>query len=119
MTITPATRERVFTEQRGKCATCWRHFQSHEEMHAHHCIYTRDKRMPELDEAPNIQLLCPDCHSNHGYLSSWFGRCMAWTAKIDAGYEMAAWNESLPMLIKDSFIYLGEEKDGKKDLDKS
>ena len=113
MTITTATRERVFTEQRGKCANCWRTYPTHEYLHAHHCIYTRDKRMPKLDAPENIQLLCSHCHSEHGYLSSWFGRCMAWTVKIEQGYDMDTWNDGLPMLIKDTFLVLGEEKDGK------
>lgn len=110
-------RERVFRDQAGKCAMCPRVHQSHETMHAHHAIYTKQKGLEKwLDSEENIELMCNDCHSKrHGYLSGWFGRCMAWTKKIDAGYDMLAWNESLPMRIKDAFLYLdnSDEKRGK------
>lgn len=108
--ITPSTRERVFHEQKGKCARCWRTFQSHEDLHAHHAVYTKDKRIKELDMAENIVLVCPKCHSDHGYLSSWFARCQAWSEKIDLGYDMVAWEKSLPMLIHDEFIYFEKEE---------
>lgn len=109
MTITPATINQLLKDQHNRCATCWRTIPPHQ---VHHAVYTRDKRIKELDSIENLQLLCPDCHSNHGYLSSWFGRCMAWTKKIDAGYDMNTWNTELPMLIKDRFLYLGREQNG-------
>jgi len=113
MTITTPTRERVFREQKGKCARCPRVFQSHEDLHAHHAVYGRDKRIPELDQPENIQLICHKCHAEHGYLSGWFMRCMAWTEKIDLGYRMQEWHDNLPMLIKDEFIYLEGSEYGK------
>ena len=105
-------REKVFRDQRGKCAICPRVHQSHETMHAHHAVYSADKNFSKwLDSEQNIQLMCNDCHSKrHGYLTSWFGRCMAWTKKIEQGYEMDEWNDGLPMLIKDNFLFLEGDK---------
>jgi len=111
MTITPATITRLLKEQHNTCANCWKSIPPY---HVHHAVYTRDKRIKGLDDIENLQLLCPDCHSNHGYLSSWFGRCMAWTKKIDAGYDMDKWEKSLPMLIHDQFIYLGKKSETEK-----
>lgn len=108
MSISQSLIDRLLKEQKNKCAACWRTIP---DFHVHHAIYTRNKNMPFLDCAENLQLLCPTCHlEKHGYLSSWFGRCMAWTAKIEGGYEMEKWNDGLPMLIKDTFLVLGEEK---------
>lgn len=116
MTIARTLIDRLLKEQKNQCAACWRTIP---DFHVHHAIYTREKRMSFLDCAENLQLLCPGCHSDkHGYLSSWFGRCMAWTKKIEQGYDMAAWNDGLPVRIKDEFLFLGE-KYGKENMDKS
>jgi hypothetical protein len=104
-------RETVFKEQRGRCTRCGKSFASHEGMHAHHAIYTRAKGLEKwLDSEENIELVCHKCHADHGYLSSWFGRCMAYTRKVELGYDMEKWNAEIPMLIKDEFIVLGKEK---------
>ncbi len=115
MTITPALIARLLAEQKNKCAACWRTFDQR-PYHVHHAVYSRNKNMPFLDCAENLQLLCPACHlDNHGNLTSWFGRCMAWTAKIEQGYDMESWNDGLPMLIKDKFLFLegSKEENGK------
>ena len=109
MTITQETTDRLMNEQHGKCAACWRLVPPYE---VHHAILTRDKKFAKwLDMPENLVLLCPKCHQNeHGYLTGWFQRCSFWTDKIDAGYDMDAWHDSIPMMIKDTFIYLGEKK---------
>ena len=100
-------RETVFAEQRKSCAVCKLPFTSHEDMHGHHAIYTRQKGLDKwLDTPENIVLLCQKCHADHGHLTAWFRRNMFWTAKIDAGYDMLTWHENMPMLIKDHFIYV-------------
>ena len=100
-------RERVFKDQHGQCARCWRTFASHEDMHAHHAVYSRQKGLEKwLDTPENIVLLCQKCHADHGHLTAWFRRNMFWTAKINAGYDMLTWHENMPMLIKDHFIYV-------------
>lgn len=112
MTITPAIISRLLADQKNKCSACWRTIP---DFHVHHAIYTRDKRMKELDCVENLILLCPSCHlDNHGRLTSWFRRCVFWSAKIDGGYEMEKWNNDLDMKVKDNFIYLGEETNGKR-----
>ena len=107
MTITPSTITQLLKEQGNKCARCWRPIPPHA---VHHAVYTRDKRVKELDDIQNLQLICPTCHSNHGRLSSWFMRCVAYSEKIDLGYDMAKWNKEMDMKVKDNFIYLGEDK---------
>jgi hypothetical protein len=108
-----AIREHLFKQQKGQCAHCWRKFTSHEDMHAHHAVYSRMKGLEQwLDSVENITLLCPDCHANHGFHSSWFGRCLAWSKKIDAGFAMEKWHAEIPMLIKDNFLYIGKEENG-------
>ena len=110
-TIPQPTIDRLLKEQGNKCVRCWRTIPPHA---VHHAVYTRDKRVKELDDIQNLQLIGPTCHSNHGRLSSWFMRCRAYSEKIDLGYNMENWCESLPLLIKDNFIYLGEEEHGKR-----
>jgi len=112
-----AIRERVFKDQKGKCWSCWRTFNSHEQMHAHHSVYTADKNFSKwLDSAENIVLLCPLCHSDHGKLSSWFMRLCAWSSKIDQGYDMESWHDGIPMLIKDNFFYIGKDGRNKREV---
>jgi hypothetical protein len=52
--------------------------------------------MPE-----NLLLICPRCHANHGQLSNIETRKKAWKFKVEHGYDMSKWQESIPMLIKD------------------
>jgi len=108
-------RETVFKEQRGKCTRCGQSFASHDDMHAHHAVYTRMKGLEKwLDSEENIELVCPKCHADHGYLTSWFARYLAWSKKIDKGYDMEKWHAEIPMLIKDKFIYIGKEEENGK-----
>jgi len=119
-----AIRKRVFKEQEGKCATCWRMLEQH-PYHAHHAIipkgqtnYAKYKKW--LDMAENIVLVCRICHSQHGDLTNSFKRDMFWTDKIDLGYDMQGWYDSIPMIDKSHyFIYLGKEENGNKDIYKS
>ena len=105
-----AIREQVFKDQKGKCWSCWRTFNSHEDMHAHHAVYTADKNFSKwLDSVENIVLVCPACHSDHGRLSEYHRRLFAWSDKVDLGYNMTAWHDSIPMLIKDHFFYVGKD----------
>ena len=104
-------RERLFKDQKGMCAHCWRTFNSHEDMHAHHAVYSRQKGLEKwLDSEENIVLLCPRCHDQHGYLSSWFSRCEFWGKKVEQGYDMEKWHQEIPMLIKDKFTWNMEDK---------
>ena len=101
--INASTIDRLFKDQHGHCAHCWRPVPPHQ---VHHAIYGREKRFAKwLDMPQNLQLICPTCHAKHGYLSSWFARCCAWTDKVNAGYDMEGWHADIPMLIHDQFIY--------------
>ena len=103
-------RERVFKDQHGQCARCTRTFASHEDMHAHHAVYSRQKGLEKwLDSEQNIILLCSHCHlDDHGLLTSWFRRCTFWKMKVEQGYQMDEWHNEIPMLIKDVFTWDGE-----------
>jgi 5-methylcytosine-specific restriction endonuclease McrA len=104
-------REKVFIDQCGKCFCCGKIFFSHEEMHAHHAVYTKQKGMEKwLDSEQNILLICPACHADHGKLSNLFMRCCVWSDKIDHGYDMENWHLNIPMLLKDNFVYIGKSE---------
>lgn len=105
--ITQRTIDKLYLEQRGGCAWCGRLFTHVNPMQCHHAIYTRDKRFAKwLDASENLVLLCADCHANHGDMSSWFMRCHWWTHKLELGYPMEEWAESIPMIVKDNFLDL-------------
>ena len=80
-------------------------------MQIHHAIYTRDVKFAKyLDMSENLVILCSLCHTNnHGEMSSWFMRCHWWTMKIELGYPMEEWHESIPMVIKDNFLDLSRD----------
>lgn len=105
-------REQVFADQNGKCWVCPKVHGSHDTMHAHHSVYSRDKKFDKwLNSVENIFLICPECHAHHGGLSNLFKRHCAWTDKIDMGYDMQAWHDKIPMLVKDEFEYIGHKED--------
>jgi hypothetical protein len=106
--ISQSTIDRLLKDQQYTCELCWQHIPPY---HAHHAVYTKDKRFASyLDMPENLILLCPECHADHGKLSNWFMRCVIWSRKIDKGYDMVAWHEAIPMLIKDEFIYFEDKK---------
>lgn len=70
----------------------------------HHAIYTRDTRFSKwLDMPENLLLVCPRCHANHGALSKFETRKKAWKFKVERGYDMQKWQDSIPMIVKDIF----------------
>jgi 5-methylcytosine-specific restriction endonuclease McrA len=103
MTITQSTIDRLMKEQKGVCCNCGRDLYN-TGYHVHHCCYTRDVRFSKwLDQIFNLELICPKCHANHGRLSNLSARQKAWKRKIEMGYEMQKWADSIPMLVKDRF----------------
>lgn len=112
MTIPPSTIDRLLKEQHNACWNCGRPLTKY---HAHHAVYGREKKFAKwLDMPHNLFLVCPDCHSRHGYLSCYFARCCAWTDKVNMGYDMEGWHAEIPMKVKDNFLYFaGKDKDGK------
>jgi len=110
--ITDKTINKLYDEQDGCCAWCGRKFTSMNPMHVHHAIYARKKRFANwLDMPENLVALCSRCHlDNHGFMTSWRMRRHWWWYKIRLGYKMDEWSESIPMIIKDNFYDLTNEK---------
>ena len=116
MSITQATINKLYKEQRGGCALCGRLFTHQNPAQCHHAIYGREKQFAKfLDMSENLVLLCADCHSGHGDMSNWFMRCHWWTWKKELGYPMEEWHESIvnkrgeQMIVKDNFLDLRME----------
>lgn len=101
MTIAQRVIDQLYTEQGGDCAVCHRPF-TH-QMQVHHACMTRDIRFAKwLDQIFNLLLICPRCHANHGWLSKFETRKKAWKFKVEQGYDMKAWHDSIPMIVKDN-----------------
>lgn len=99
MTIARRVIDQLYTEQGGVCAICNRKIS---DFHIHHAIYTRNKKFSKyLDVAENLVALCHKCHANHGWLSKFETRKKAWKFKVEQGYDMKAWHDSIPMIVKD------------------
>ena len=115
MTITPALIDRLLKEQRNKCAACWRTFDQH-PYHVHHAVIPKGqtnfkKYKKWLDMGENLMLVCWVCDLQHGKLTNNFRRDMFWTFKINNGWDMQGWYDSIPMVDKShQFLYLGEDK---------
>jgi len=110
-----AIREQVFKDQKGKCWSCWRTFNSHEDMHGHHCCIPKGhtnykKKMALIDSPENIVLLCSQCHGDHGKLTNWFSRWSFFTDKLDHGYDMQKWLDNLDLKSGEYFLYLGKNE---------
>ncbi len=114
MTITQATIDRLMKEQDGKCACCGRPFDNTQDgtPRAHHAVYTDNKKFSKwLDMPENLALVREDCHRRHGYLSNWVFRCYMWSDKIDQGYDMESWHDSIdPAMVRDRFVYVGQNR---------
>jgi hypothetical protein len=105
MTISQSTVDRI----RKECPQCFCCGGNAE--HLHHGVYTRRKKFAAfLDMPENLVFLCAKCHSKHGYLSSWFFRCLVWSFKLEKLYDMETWNNSMGMLEPDHFIYIGKNE---------
>jgi 5-methylcytosine-specific restriction endonuclease McrA len=108
MSIDQSVIDRLYREQHGICQFCWRPIPPYS---VHHAVYTRDIHFAKwLDMAENLVLACPVCHADHGKLSNLFMRCCVWSDKIDRGYDMEKWHDSIPMFLKDNFVYIGKEE---------
>ena len=124
MTITPALIDRLLKDQHNKCAACHRTFDQH-PYHVHHAIFPKGqtnykKYRKWLDMSENLMLVCWICHQDHGRLTNNFRRDMFWSFKIDNGWDMQGWYDSIPMADKSyQFIYLEGSDNGKENLDKS
>ena len=101
--ITQTVIDQLIKDQRGLCYICGRDLRR-VGMQAHHAVYGREVRFAKyLDTIFNLVLLCPKCHNEHGRLSNIETRKKVWAWKVAKGYDMKAWADKLPMLIKDRF----------------
>lgn len=120
MTISQSIIDRLLREQGNKCATCWRMIYTRDDYHVHHAVIPKGqtnykKYKKYLDQAENLILVCWICHSDHGHLTNSFRRDIIWSRKIEQGYDMQGWYDSIPMLDKShQFIYM----ESREDLDK-
>lgn len=105
MTITQRVIDQLYNEQRGDCAVCHRLFTHANPMQCHHAVYTRNVNFAKwLDMPENLVALCHECHTTlHGHLTGWKMRCKFYALKVRQGYDMDAWNESIPMIEHDIF----------------
>ncbi len=72
---------------------------------AHHVFYgrKRGKRpVPEFDMDENLMLVCHSCHHATGRAKSYEVACAFWKVQCQR-YDMHTWNESLPIIYKNSF----------------
>jgi len=100
--ITQSTIDTLLKDQKGACWKCGRDLYG--GYHVHHAVMGREIRFAKwLDMIENLLLICPRCHSNHGALSNLNTRRAAWKWKVEHGYDMKAWQESIPMKIRDIF----------------
>lgn len=89
----------LLTRERGQvCELC--HVRPATEMH--HCLYHRRRGAPCLDDGPNIELLCHQCHQD-GAVNSWAHRVAFWRRQTER-YDMDAWHEALPIKKKERFV---------------
>jgi len=81
------------------CAICGR-----QAVDAHHCLYGRNKGIPELNVVENLLPLCRACHAEL-HAEGYEGRCRAWKMKCEEfGHDyMVNWHERLPMIAKENF----------------
>jgi hypothetical protein len=72
---------------------------------AHHIFYGRKRgKRPvhEFDMDQNLMLVCRECHHITGKAKSYETACAFWKVQCER-YDMHAWNESLPIIYKNSF----------------
>jgi hypothetical protein len=111
MKIPQSVIARLLKEQGNKCCACPRTFDRHPH-HVHHAIIPRGqtnykKFKKWLDMGENLMLVCWICDQQHGDLTGDFRRNIFWTFKIDHGWDMEKWYDSIPMVDKShQFIYL-------------
>lgn len=95
--------DQLIRDQHGLCLNCGRDLMN-KGFHCHHAIYGRDVRFNKyLDMAENLVLLCEKCHAFHGRLTNLNARKRYWKWKVEHGYLMSEWNDSIPMKVKDRF----------------
>jgi len=70
---------------------------------AHHCLYGRSKRYPDLNADENFQIVCHVCHFETGAANSWENRHYFWGVQCERfGYQhMVDWHNNLRLKVKE------------------
>ena len=110
MTIKQSTIDRLLKEQKNQCWVCTRSFHQ-APYHVHHAVIPKgqtnyQKYKKWLDMPENLILVCRHCHLNHGHLTNREYRDMIWTKKVNMGYDMKEWLESMNMKVTPIFMYI-------------
>jgi hypothetical protein len=106
--ISQSTVDRIRKEN-PNCFRCG----SNNNLEVHHGVYADKKRFSKwLDMAENLVFLCHECNGgkHKGYVQSWFFRCMVFSWKLECGYDMDTWLDSIGMKSPDHFIYIGKDE---------
>ena len=119
MTYPPDVKERLLKDQNGKCIACGKPITDLESAHIHHGVIPKSgtlykKFKKQLDMIENLFLIHSECDIEHGFLTGFFNRNCLYSKKIDWGYAMEAWLDSIPTRVeKDHFYYM---KPGKRNV---
>jgi len=110
------TKPRILREQGFRCWFCGKPIA---DGHWHHGVIPRGRTNYKkfqrwLDMPENGAIVCPECDTQHGRMTGFEVRNRLFSEKIDLGYDMIGWLESIPMRVKENFHYLPkEERNGK------
>jgi len=108
------TFRRILREQGNVCWFCGKPIRE-DQGHWHHGVIPRGhtnyrKFAHWLDMAENGAIVCPECDARHGRMTSFRIRNKLFSQKIDQGYDMFGWLESIPMKAKENFHYVEKEE---------
>jgi hypothetical protein len=73
---------------------------SGENLELHHVLYHRSILHPELNVTQNLARVCKKCHES-GKASTYDFQVDHWNRRVKDGYDMKAWNEELPLKVKE------------------
>jgi len=105
------TKQKLLKEQNNRCWFCGKPIT---DGHWHHGVVPRGhtnyrKYKYWLDMPENGAIVCERCDNQHGRMTGFETRNQLFSEKIDLGYDMVEWLESIPMKTKDNFHYVPKE----------
>ena len=110
--ITQKNIDRLYKEQKGICQFCQRPIPPY---HVHHAVIpkgqTNYKKFRHwLDMGENLVLVCLICDQQHGIMTGERKKNIIWSIKIDLGYSMQEWLDSIPMRENKIFNYIDKDE---------
>jgi len=111
MSIDQSIIDRLYREQKGTCQFCHRPIPP---FHVHHAVIPKGqtnyrKFRTFLDMGENLVLVCPVCDQQHGMMTGEKKKNIIWSIKIDLGWPMQEWLDSIPMREHKIFNYIEKE----------